>query len=1050
MDVGNAKQPTTLREVGLALHRHDYPIVGIAPKGTLIPQKDAQGTPLPPDIADGKQPRGPLAKGFTRFATGQTWVEAERFIRKHPNWGAGIVTGAIVAADIDILHPEAAAEIQILATRTLGPAPVRIGRAPKRLLVYRSETPFRKLVTPTFSFPTNDARQRVEVLAAGQQFVAYAIHPGTGRAYVWQNGSPLDISAADLAVVTEEMVRAFLVEAAAIIVRHDGIVVGDKNLDSHRRPREAGARAETGGENLDSAEGAKLTPMAPAAQEYRARGWAPLPLPERGKSPEKSVGKGWQGFTATDDTPFPGNLGVLLGKPSNGLTDIDLDCAETVALADELLPPTPAMFGRKSKPRSHRLFVCDPCPEATIQFQDIAKGNDDKNMLVEIRSTGGQTMFPPSIHPDGEPVEWESDGEPVRIDATELHRKVGDLAGMCLLIRHWPEESGRYNASGALVGALLRWGRSEDEVERLLTLIEKHKGKTPRITPAKQVKRLAAKLASGKKVPGLKKLREILGRDVVDKVAEWMCPVARPDLPLIRIAAGDLPRLVNEAASALAKAGCGIYQHGNRLVRIVLDKIKTTAGEALVPRLSQIEAPYLMLKLAEAARWERWNAEAGEWVPANVPRDVVASYLALDGDWRLPRLLGVVTAPTLRPGGTVLDVPGYDEATGLFFDPMGVSFPPIAAMPTKEQARAALATLKHPLRDYKFVSNVDRAVALSGVLTAVARGAMPVAPLHGFSAPVMGSGKSKLVDYASVIATGELAAVTATGKREEELEKRLVASMLAGDRVIAIDNVEGALGGEFLCQCLTQPRLKPRVLGVSKNVEVPNVASFFATGNQLELLGDMTRRTLRGDIDPGVERPELTSFDFDPVEEAKNDRAKLVVAALTMIKARLICGPKESAKLGSYERWTLLVRDTLIWLGEADPVQAMEKVRESDPRLGKLRSVAAAWLAMVGTKLKTVHEIVGQAVGVCDERGADLFGKPSPELEQALASVATGDDNKISHDKLGWWLKKNKGRLVRLTPEGPLYRFVDDESTTRKRWGMEEVKQGSGDEEPAM
>jgi putative DNA primase/helicase len=78
--------------------------------------------------------------------------------------------------------------------------------------------------------------------------------------------------------------------------------------------------------------------------------------------------------------------------------------------------------------------------------------------------------------------------------------------------------------------------------------------------------------------------------------------------------------------------------------------------------------------------------------------------------------------------------------------------------------------------------------------------------MHAFTAPVAGSGKSKLVEVASIIATGHEAPVIAPGATEEELEKRLGGALLAGDTVIALDNCDAPLGGVLLCQALTRRR----------------------------------------------------------------------------------------------------------------------------------------------------------------------------------------------------------------------------------------------------
>lgn len=185
------------------------------------------------------------------------------------------------------------------------------------------------------------------------------------------------------------------------------------------------------------AEGLEVNEMsAEAAREYIARGWAPIPFERREKGPTY---EGWQTYRANGCDEFANkNIGILDGVPSNGIVDVDLDCPEALALAPLVLPPTGAIFGRKSKPKSHWLYRCAPPPE-TKQFQF------NKAMFVELRSTGVQTMVPPSVHPSGETVRWDSEDEPAVIEASELARHVSDLAALCLLARNWPDKHGRYN-----------------------------------------------------------------------------------------------------------------------------------------------------------------------------------------------------------------------------------------------------------------------------------------------------------------------------------------------------------------------------------------------------------------------------------------------------------------------------------------------------------------------------------------------------------------------------------------------------------------------------
>src|SRR6516162_2684197 len=102
--------------------------------------------------------------------------------------------------------------------------------------------------------------------------------------------------------------------------------------------------------------------MLNVALSYIARGWNPVPIPHRTKAPR---GDGWQHRRITQATApsfFNGaasNIGVQFGAASNGLTDVDLDCGEVIAIAPYILPPTQAIFGRISKRNSHRLYIAN-------------------------------------------------------------------------------------------------------------------------------------------------------------------------------------------------------------------------------------------------------------------------------------------------------------------------------------------------------------------------------------------------------------------------------------------------------------------------------------------------------------------------------------------------------------------------------------------------------------------------------------------------------------------------------------------------------------------
>jgi putative DNA primase/helicase len=488
-----------------------------------------------------------------------------------------------------------------------------------------------------------------------------------------------------------------------------------------------------------------------------------------------------------------------------------------------------------------------------------------------------------------------------------------------------------------------------------------------------------------------------------------------PNRPIIRIVGGELPSIVTAAEEALISGEMGIFQRGSLIVRPAHSRVDIADGNTTSAiRLAPIRAHLLVELMTLAAQWERFDMKACDWVPIDCPQRVAETYLARDGAWNVAVLAGIVTCPVLRPDGSILETPGYDAATGLLYDPQGMKFSPVPEKPDREDALRALAVLKDLLSTFPFVTDADRSVALSGILTAVHRRSLPTAPAHCFTAPVAGSGKSMAVDICSEIADGRRAAVMSLGRTDEEAEKRLGSALIAGDSIVSIDNIDRPFGGDLFCQALTQTMLKIRILGFSKIVEVPSNALILGNGNNLTLEGDMTRRAIMCTMDPGVERPELRVFSSNPLDMVRAARDKYVIAVLTILRAFHLAGrPAQTSPLGSFSEWSSWIRDALIWLGEADPCDTMEKVRQNDPKLGAVVAVISQWAEVVGYDVRvTTKELIDYATEKVDSRG--FYPKPDfahPELREALLIVA-GDGGSINGRRLGIWLGANENRLV--------------------------------------
>ena len=430
--------------------------------------------------------------------------------------------------------------------------------------------------------------------------------------------------------------------------------------------------------------------------------------------------------------------------------------------------------------------------------------------------------------------------------------------------------------------------------------------------------------------------------------------------PLIYIKAGHLAETTDVAERLLCGLGAPFYSRTSKLMRPVVEEDWAADGiKTKVARLTEVSPAFMRDYLSRLGAWFRHDARSKKWVPCDPPKDVAETVLARQGEWRMLPVAGVITTPTIRPDGSILRDEGYDPATRLIL----LSPPPLPAIPdkpTRQDAEAALAYLSDLLTEFCFVDEPSRSVALSALITPVVRGALPVVPAHVMKAPVAGSGKSYLVDISAVISTGQKCPVISSGKSEEEQEKRIGAVLMGGQSIVSIDNLNGELRGDALCQMVERPLVQIRILGKSELMRVETRATLFATGNNIVVVGDMVRRTLVSSMDANVENPELREFKQKPLAMVLADRGKYIAAVLVIVRAYQCAGyPSALSPLASYDGWSLMVRSALVWLGCADPAKTIETSRETDPDMIALIAVVDAWSTAVNIgEKKTAGELI--------------------------------------------------------------------------------------------
>lgn len=414
------------------------------------------------------------------------------------------------------------------------------------------------------------------------------------------------------------------------------------------------------------------------------------------------------------------------------------------------------------------------------------------------------------------------------------------------------------------------------------------------------------------------------------------------------------------------------------------------------------------------------------------PLRICKTIIELKDGRKLKQLNGLISAPTLRLNGTLLQKPGYDEVTGLFYDGSRHAGH-VPLNPTMTEAKLALEKLWEPFTHFPFCSSLDRAVHLAALLTAAVRAVLPASPGFAYDAPIQGSGKTLLARCIGVLAQGEDPSVWphTTGLNDEETRKRIFTVLSSGKRVLIWDNVVGAFDSAALASCMTSPTYTDRILGKSDSTTVPNRMLLVLTGNNIQLQGEMPRRVLVSRIDPETERPFAREFRLDPFAHCRAHRQSMIEAALTLVRAFLTHGCKQTitGKLASFEEWDAWVRRSVIFADELWPgmfgdvmdVVTANKAGDSDEEAHT--ALLSAWYQAFGSAPVHASKVVQEA-----QSASGFAGGKHRELKEALYGLPVRDARNMSIKSFGRYLSNRRDRRQGgyMLKRGPK---VDDKQT---------------------
>lgn len=476
-----------------------------------------------------------------------------------------------------------------------------------------------------------------------------------------------------------------------------------------------------------------------------------------------------------------------------------------------------------------------------------------------------------------------------------------------------------------------------------------------------------------------------------------------PTVPRVLVDKRNPHRTVAALRDVIAEHG-SLYDRGVP-VRLVRDRMhgamqaRPVTADAVVLLAHQICRPYV----------KRVANDTTAEVDAALPPRIANMYLDWLGEWQLPALNGIASAPILSDSGSIRSAAGYDADTGFWLEHVPDVAPLVPIRPTRSDAEQALRRTRDQFRtmcfaDASLISEdglaepvVDRALPpgkdessfLVALLTAICRPSLPLAPAVLIRAPSMsgaGSGKGLLARCLSLIAFGREPYAVTSGGSGQELEKRIAAELIAGGPTLFLDNInDRALKSDLLASAITERPARVRVLGTSEMVSLNASMLVMLTGNGLTVAEDLARRFIVIELDPRTEDPETRVFSADLQAEVIQRRRQLLADNLTIWRWGRLLGDRLEAgrAFGSFGIWSRWVRDPLLALGCCDPVLRTSESKERDARRQERARIFMLWMRHHGSRPVTVDRLHDEIKAALDpqERGRQFLAPEVARLE---------------------------------------------------------------------
>jgi hypothetical protein len=415
-----------------------------------------------------------------------------------------------------------------------------------------------------------------------------------------------------------------------------------------------------------------------------------------------------------------------------------------------------------------------------------------------------------------------------------------------------------------------------------------------------------------------------------------------------------------------------------------------------------------------------------------LPSSHLVNMVLTGRDWgTLPELKGILTAPVLRPDGSILQTDGYDQQTGYWLaSEVEIGIPETPSAADVQDARDLI--LDQVLADFPWSTPASRANAVAMMFCPHLRPYLgALSPLFAVNASQPGTGKGLLC----TICGTPYGMTTLTLADNPEMRKTIPSLLDTSEPVIVLDNVERPLRSPDLAAVLTMKYWSSRFLGRNKVGTFLNDRSWIANGNQLQLAGDMARRAIWIDLNYPYENPAgRTGFKIaDMFAWLEYNRATMLRAQLIMLRAWILAGaPQDGSQvMGGFTPWVQAMGGYLGFLGIEGFRTNQDQLLAHDQGGDELAAFFRAWRDVFGSLFLAARDMweTGTTGEVTSENAAAIReeirriaaltpgkGSANDKAAAAIARFRTAypvgerTDKPLAPQGLGRYLKKAEGR----------------------------------------